>query len=104
MMHESSFDSYGDFGRLDEGKASLRILVTILYNQVPMTRQELIEQLGREGIGRTSFYSSHKTLKDIGLIEDVSEVRDGKRVILTQFTEKGLKVASKLVEIVQSLK
>lgn len=101
MMHESSFNGYGDFGRLDEGKASLRILATILYNQVPVTRQELIEQLEREGVARTSFYSSLKILKNIGLIEDSSEVRDRKRVKLTQLTKKGKKVASKLIEIVR---
>ena len=58
------------FTRLDEGKGTLRILLALLETQPHITKTQLIETLHKAELGRSGFYSSYNTLKDIGLITE----------------------------------
>jgi len=79
--------------RLDEERATLRLILLLAYNQVPLTRLEFMEEAKEEFVGRTAFYSGLRTLREFGLIEESQDTREGKRVIHTALTEKGLAVA-----------
>jgi hypothetical protein len=88
-----------NFNRLDEVKGTLRILIILGYSFQPVPRLELIKECKEDYLGRTAFYSAHKALMELGLIEEKSETRDGKRVVLTNLKEKGKKVVTYLVGI-----
>jgi hypothetical protein len=92
-----------NIGRLDEVKGTLRLILILAYDQVPLTRLEYMAEADKAGVGRTAFYSGTKTLRELGLIEETSETRKGKRVILNGLTKDGRAVARPLVEIDEML-
>jgi predicted transcriptional regulator with HTH domain len=53
----------------------------------------------KAGVGRTAFYSGTRTLMELGLIEETSETRKGKRVKYNKLTEDGNAVAKLVIEI-----
>jgi DNA-binding PadR family transcriptional regulator len=85
--------------RLDEEKATLRLILILAYDMVPLTRLEFIEKAEEELVGRTAFYSSLRALKELGFIEETQDTKEGKRVIHTELTEKGIAVARLIWDI-----
>jgi DNA-binding MarR family transcriptional regulator len=85
--------------RLDEVKGTIRLLHTLYDIYRPMTRLELLDELRKVNIGRTAAYRAIETLKDLGLIESDQKNYEGKRVIVTSITMKGIEIAVKLDEI-----
>ena len=87
------------FNRLDDGKATLRLLY-MLYGECALaSRGELEEILSRNGVGRSAFYSSLNDLRELGFIVEVRKrVRD-KNLVLTELTEKGEKIVKVIDEI-----
>jgi hypothetical protein len=79
--------------RLDEERSTLRLILILAKIQVPVARLEFIKSAEDVSVGRTAFYSGVGTLRELGLIEESSDKRGGKRVILTGLTEKGRRVA-----------
>jgi hypothetical protein len=85
------------FTRIDEGKGTLRILLTLLETQPHTTKTQLIESLHKAGLGRSGFYSSYNTLKDIGLItEETGKNPEGRRILLTSLSGMGNVIAQDL--------
>lgn len=84
---------------LDVEKASLRLIVLLAWNQLPITRLDFISDCKKEKIGKTAFYSSLEPLKSLGLLEEKQDNVDGRRVITTFLTDKGYLIASKIIEI-----
>ncbi len=79
--------------RLDDGKATLRILF-ILHNGAELASRGLLEAaLDRSGVGRSAFYSSLDVLLELGLIFKVQKRVDGKNLVFTELSEKGKKIA-----------
>jgi predicted transcriptional regulator len=77
------------FTRLDEEKGTLRILLTLLKTQSHITKTQLIESLNKTGLGRSGFYSSYNTLKEIGLItEETGKNLEGRRILLPSQTSE----------------
>ena len=85
------------FTRLDEEKGTLRILLTLLETQPPITKTQLIESLHKTGLGRSGFYSSFNTLKDLGLItEETGMNPQGRRILITSLSGMGNVIAADL--------
>jgi hypothetical protein len=83
------------FTRLDEEKGTLRILLTLLETQPQITKTQLIESLNNTGLGRSGFYSSYNTLKNIGLItEEISKNNEGRRILLPSLSGMGNVIAA----------
>ncbi len=80
------------FNKLDEGKASLRILYLLNGKGALASRGQFEEALGKNGVGRSGFYTSLKVLQELGLIFEVRKRVDGKNLLFTELTEKGDKV------------
>ena len=82
------------FTRLDEEKGTLRILLTLLETQPQITKTQLIESLHKAGLGRSGFYSSYNTLKEIGLItEETGKNPEGRRILLPSLSGMGKVIA-----------
>ena len=78
------------FTRLDEEKGTLRILLTLQETQSQITKTQLIESLRKAGLGRSGFYSSYNTLKEIGLIiEETGKNPEGRRILLPSLSGMG---------------
>ena len=85
------------FTRLDEEKGTLRILLTLLEAQPHITKTQLIETLHKAELGRSGFYSSYNTLKDIGLItEETGKNPEGRRILVTSLSGIGNVIADDL--------
>ena len=85
------------FKRLDEGKGTLRILLALLETQPHITKTQLIETLHKAELGRSGFYSSYNTLKDIGLItEETGKNPEGRRILVTSLSGMGNVIAANL--------
>ena len=57
--------------RLDDEKASLRILYVLHGGWCQASRGQLEDRLSGNGVGRSAFYSSLKVLHELGLIVEV---------------------------------
>ena len=85
------------FTRLDEEKGTLRILLTLIETQPQITKTQLIESLQKVGLGRSGFYSSYNTLKEIGLInEETGKNPRGRRILLPSLSGMGNVIAADL--------
>ena len=80
------------FCRLDDGKATLRILKTLFGDGTSASRGQLEKTLDHYGVGRSAFYSSLKVLKELGLIVEVRKRVGDKNLVLTELTEEGVKL------------
>ncbi len=80
------------FSRLDEGKASLRLLIELFNGAELASRGELEAVIAESGVGRSAFYSSLGVLSELGLIFEVRKRVGGKSLVFTELTEKGDKV------------
>jgi hypothetical protein len=87
----------------DEERGTLRLILILAYDQVPLTRLEYMKEADEVGVGRMAFYSGIRTLMMLGLVEETSETRMGKRVILSGLTKDGWAVAKLLIEIEEML-
>ncbi len=92
------------FTRLDEGKGTLRILLALLETQPHITKTQLIETLHKAELGRSGFYSSYNTLKDIGLItEETGKNPEGRRILVTSLSGMGNVIAADLRNLQMTL-
>jgi len=83
---------------LDETEAALRVLLT-LYEGGPLPRTKLIE---KAPVGKQAIYTALKTLWKLKLAEEKrSEGFPG--TVLDELTEKGKRVAKKVMEIEELL-
>ena len=91
------------FAKLDNERGSLRLL-HILRNRIPpMSRSTFLKIAGREGVGKSAFYSSIQTLGELGLIEE-KRVRLGEAsVVVTDLTSTGASIAKKVSELFSDL-
>ena len=87
------------FNKLDDCKASLRILIELYSGAGLASRGQLEAALGRSGVGRSAFYSSLKVLSELGLIFEVRKRVDGKNLLFTELTEKGEKIVKAIDEL-----
>ena len=85
--------------RLDDGKATFRILIELLNGAGLASRGQLEEVLRSNGVGRSAFYSSLNVLFELGLIFEVRKRVDGKNLLFTELTEKGDKVVNVIDEL-----
>ena len=85
--------------RLDDGKATLRILIELINGAELASRGVLEALLAESGVGRSALYSSLKVLGELGLIFEVRKrVRD-KNLVFTELTEKGKNIAEAIDEL-----
>ena len=87
------------FNRLDDGKATLRILYMLHIGGHMASRGVLEASLAESGVGRSAFYSSLKVLGELGLIVEERKRVDGKNLVFTDLTEKGGNIAEAIVEL-----
>ena len=87
------------FNRLDDGKATLRILIMLISGLELASRGQLEAALDRSGVGRSAFYSSLKVLSELGLIFEVRKRVNCKNLLFTELTEKGVKVVKAIDEL-----
>lgn len=87
------------FDRLDDGKATLRILYQFNIGAHLASRGQLEAELGKMGVGRTAFYSSIDVLLELGLIVEERRRVDGKNLLFTKLTEKGEKISEAIDEL-----
>ena len=67
-------------------------------------RGQLEEALYRCGVGRSAFYSSLKVLQELGLIFEMRKRVNGKNLLFTELTEKGVKVVKAIEELYTVIK
>ena len=85
--------------RLDNERATFRILLFLGYGYTSVPRSELIREVAELGVGRSALYSSLGTLNELKLIEEYRETQDGKRFVMTKLTKSGYEVAKKIIEL-----
>jgi hypothetical protein len=91
------------FALIDQEKGTLRLLVTLEKYGQGLARQQLIDKLRAQGVGRTSLYSSLKVGRALGLIVDVKMQKGSKNYTVSMLTEAGYQLACKLLEITEIL-
>ncbi len=91
------------FALLDQERGALRLLVTLEKYGQGLPRQQLIDKLREQGVGRTSLYSSLKVGRALGLIVDVKMQKGSKNYTVFMLTEAGYQLACKLLEITEIL-
>ena len=89
--------------RLDDEKASLRILYVLYEGWDQASRGHLEDKLSGNGVGRSAFYSSLKVLGELGLIVEVRKRVDGKNLLFTELTEKGDMIVKAIDELYSSV-
>ena len=87
------------FNRLDDCKASLRILILLDRGGYLASRGQLEAALAENGVGRSAFYSSLKALNELGLIFGVRKRFAGKNLLFTELTEKGEQIVKAIDEL-----
>ena len=71
-----------------------RQLLTLQENRPQITKTQLIESLHKAGLGRSGFYSSYNTLKDIGPItEETGKNPEGRRILVPSLSGMGNVIA-----------
>ncbi len=93
-----------EFCRLDDEKATLRLLHMLHTGGHFASRRVLEGALRGTGAGRTAYYSSLKVLTELGLIVRERKRFDGKNLVNTKLTEKGKKIADTIVELYAVIK
>jgi hypothetical protein len=87
------------FALIDQERGVLRLLVALEKNLQGLPRQQLIEKLREQGVGRTSLNSSLDACKKLGLVVDVKMQRGSRHYTVAMLTEEGYQLARKLFEI-----
>ena len=89
----------------DEYKGSIKMLLLLRENPFGIARLEFLKSLKKQGVGGTAAYKSIEALKSHELIleKKMQLARSGKRVVITELTKKGAKIAQKLQEIMNML-
>jgi DNA-binding HxlR family transcriptional regulator len=93
-----------EFNVLDEQKAALRILHTLLYSYEPVSKKELEKTLKSQAVGRSMLYSSHRALKEIGLLKEERVRENNINYVKSSLTEKGMAVAKLVSTLYDQLK
>ncbi len=91
------------FALIDPERGTLRLLVTLEKYGQGLTRQQLIDELREQGVGRSSLYSSLDACRELGLLVDVKMQRGSKNYTVSMLTEEGYQLACKLLEITEIL-
>ena len=92
------------FNAVDELKASLRLMSTILEEESnKINRLTLWARLSDQGVTQNQMYTAIKTLIQIGLIEETLSKKGKKRITYTNLTPKGRQVAQLAQKIKQTL-
>ena len=68
-----------------------------------MSRSTFQEFAERSGVGKSTFYSSIRTLAELGLIQEKRVRMDGASVKVTELTSRGASVAKKVSELFSDL-
>ena len=91
------------FAGIDQERGILRLLVTLEKYGQGLPRQQLIEKLRIQGVGRTALNSSLDACKKLGLIVDMKMHGDSKKFIVSMLTKAGYQLACKLLEVKEIL-
>ncbi len=91
------------FAKLDNERGSLRLL-HILGNRIPpMSRSTFLRFAEGRGVGKSAFYSSIRTLAELGLIDVKRVSMGGASVKVTELTSEGVSVTKKISELFSDL-
>jgi Fe2+ or Zn2+ uptake regulation protein len=99
----TNLDIASRFAILDQERGSLRILLTLEKYGQGLARQQLIDELREQGVGRSSLYSSLNACRELGLIVDVKMQKGSNYYTVSMLTEQGYHLARKLLEVKQIL-
>ena len=111
-MHEdrelvpSEFTNLENVSRLaliDQERGTLRLLVPLEKYGQGLVRQQLIDELREQGVGRSSLYSSLDACRELGLIVDVKMQKGSKNYTVSMLTKAGYQLACKLLKITEIL-
>jgi len=99
----TNLDTDSRFALIDQERGALRLLVTLEKYGQGLVRQQLIDELREQGVGRSSLYSSLDACRELGLIVDVKMQRGSNYYTVSMLTEEGYQLACKLLEITKIL-
>jgi len=99
----TSLNMDSSFALIDQERGTLRLLVTLEKYGQGLVRQQLIDELREQGVGRSSLYSSLDACRELGLVVDFKMQRGSKNYIVSMLTEQGYLLACKLLEIKEML-
>ena len=91
------------FALIDQERGALRLLVTLEKYGQGLVRQQLIDELREQGVGRSSLYSSLDACRELGLIVDFKMQRGSNYYTVSMLTKEGYQLACKLLEIAEIL-
>ena len=98
-----NLDVVSRFALIDQERGALRLLVTLEKYAQGQVRQQLIDELRDQGVGRTSMYSSLDACRELGLVVDVKMRKGSNYCTVSMLTSEGFKLAGKLFEIKEML-
>jgi hypothetical protein len=91
------------FALIDQERGTLRLLVTLEKYGQGLARQQLIDELREQGVGRSSLYSSLDACRELGLIVDMKMQRGSKNYTVSMLSQEGYQLAQKLLEVKEML-
>jgi hypothetical protein len=98
-----SLNTDSRFALLDQERGTLRLLVTLEKYGQGLARQQLIDELREQGVGRSSLYSSLDACRELGLIVDMKMQRGSKNYTVSMLSQEGYQLAQKLLEVKEML-
>ena len=102
-MERVSLSMDSRFALIDQERGALRLLVTLEKYGQGLVRQQLIDEMQEQGVGRTALNSSLDACRELGLIVDVKMQKGSKNYTVSMLTEAGYQLACKLLEITEIL-
>ena len=91
------------FAMIDHERGVLRLLVTLEEYEQGLPRQQLIDKLRAQGVGRSSLYSGLKAGRALGLIVDVKMQRGSNYYTVSMLSQEGYQLVQKLLEVKEML-
>ena len=91
------------FSMIDQERGTLRLLVTLEKYGQGLVRQQLIDELREQGVGRSSLYSSLDACRALGLVVDVKMQRGSNYYTVSMLSQEGYQLAQKLLEVKEML-
>jgi hypothetical protein len=98
-----SLNMDSSFALIDQERGTLRLLVTLEKYGQGLARQQLIDKLRAQGVGRSSLYSGLKAGRALGLIVDVKMQRGSNYYTVSMLSQEGYQLAQKLLEVKEML-
>lgn len=95
----TNLENVSRFALIDQERGTLRLLAVLVQSGQGLSRQQLIDELREQGVGRTALNSSLDACIKLGLVVDFKMQRGSRHYTVSMLTETGHLLACKLLKI-----